>query len=603
MDARRGLIRMRPLRAALLASALAAAACSSAHGQIQGPATALTVGSTVVNGGSNGQCLYINAGTVGVNTCGMTTITVDTTTITGGTTTRVLYDNAGVIGEYTNVQLTALIGLATTALSGALPAWPNTTNTFFRGDGTYAQPSFSNLSGTPTTLAGYGITNGALNTRLLNTTAPITGGGDLTADRTLACATCATTTNGGAITGTGPVAVSVAGAISITGVAGQVLAGAGPAFTATPTLGASGTLGSVTLGNATSGLLTLQPVTGALGTVTLSLPAATDTLVGKATTDTLTNKTYDTAGAGNSFLINGTAITAVSGTGSAVLSASPTFTGTVTSPALTLSNAGTLSAPALALSNCGANCGLVATAAGELQVSILGLDRLNYNVTIANSWYSPSPFGAGGVFTAYGAVNFTAASIGVKMGGTNVNYLQNINVAGTLQLGQTDVDTNASIVAQTLRTQGTLAGGTADQAGKDFTLGVSPGKGTGAGGIFHIATAPAGTTGTAVNALVDALLIDSKSHLRVGATTAPALTSCGTGSPTILGTDIAGTAATGCVITFNKAYANTPFCTVTWQGTPLLSQSFVVSASAITLTQTSTSGDIINYVCMSQNAG
>lgn len=64
-----------------------------------------------------------------------------------------------------------------------------------------------------------------------------------------------------------------------------------PAFSATPILGASGTLGSLEFGNATSGTIKIQPVTGALSTVTLSLPAATDTLVGKATTDTLTNKT------------------------------------------------------------------------------------------------------------------------------------------------------------------------------------------------------------------------------------------------------------------------------------------------------------------------
>lgn len=58
------------------------------------------------------------------------------------------------------------------------------------------------------------------------------------------------------------------------------------------TLGVAGTsVGAVDFKNATSGTVTLQPVTGALGTVTLSLPAATDTLVGKATTDTLTNKT------------------------------------------------------------------------------------------------------------------------------------------------------------------------------------------------------------------------------------------------------------------------------------------------------------------------
>jgi hypothetical protein len=71
---------------------------------------------------------------------------IGTSTITGGTTLRVLYDNAGVFGEYTNAQLTALINAATASLPGALPAWPNNTTTFFRGDGTYATLNCAALS-------------------------------------------------------------------------------------------------------------------------------------------------------------------------------------------------------------------------------------------------------------------------------------------------------------------------------------------------------------------------------------------------------------------------------------------------------------------------
>lgn len=57
-------------------------------------------------------------------------------------------------------------------------------------------------------------------------------------------------------------------------------------------VGTTGTTdGTIDFLNATSGSITLSPPAGALGTAVLTLPAATDTLVGKATTDTLTNKT------------------------------------------------------------------------------------------------------------------------------------------------------------------------------------------------------------------------------------------------------------------------------------------------------------------------
>jgi hypothetical protein len=74
----------------------------------------------------------------------------------------------------------------------------------------------------------------------------------------------------------------------------------------------------------TSGNTTVNASAVASGTLTL--PAATDTLVGKATTDIFTNKTYDTAGTGNVFKINGTQITLISGNTNKLASASGTYT-------------------------------------------------------------------------------------------------------------------------------------------------------------------------------------------------------------------------------------------------------------------------------------
>ena len=97
--------------------------------------------------------------------------------------------------------------------------------------------------------------------------------------------------------------------------------------TSVETLGVSGSsVGGLKLNNATSGSVTVQPVTGALGSSVLSLPAATDQLIARATTDTLTNKTFDTGGTGNVFKIAGTQISSISGNTSKVGTTSGTLT-------------------------------------------------------------------------------------------------------------------------------------------------------------------------------------------------------------------------------------------------------------------------------------
>lgn len=77
----------------------------------------------------------------------------------------------------------------------------------------------------------------------------------------------------------------------------------------------------------------------------------------------------------------------------------------------------------------------------------------------------------------------------------------------------------------------------------------------------------------------------------------------GTGTPTIVtgSTDTAGevtggTLATSIVVTFSSVKTNAPFCTVTEQ-TQLAAFAYTISTSAITITQTATTGAKVDYHC------
>ena len=84
--------------------------------------------------------------------------------------------------------------------------------------------------------------------------------------------------------------------------------------------------------------------------------------------------------------------------------------------------------------------------------------------------------------------------------------------AANLRFGAADA---AAPVGQTLSVQSVVAG-TTNTAGANLTITGSQGTGTGAGGSIVFQVAPAGSTGTAQNALVNALTIDSSKNATFG---------------------------------------------------------------------------------------
>jgi hypothetical protein len=119
-------------------------------------------------------------------------------------------------------------------------------------------------------------------------------------------------------------------------------------------------------------------------------------------------------------------------------------------------------------------------------------------------------FNDGGVFGGDAGLTFNKTTGRLTVGSSgqfafSTDLLLTRKAAANLRLGAADA---AAPAAQTLSVQSVVAG-TTNTAGANLTITGSQGTGTGAGGSIVFQVAPAGSSGTAQNALADALTISS----------------------------------------------------------------------------------------------
>lgn len=307
---------------------------------------------------------------------------------------------------------------------------------------------------------------------------------------------------------------------------------AGTGLTATPTnpITTSGTIlldsklaPLDTLGTAlqyvrvNSGATALEYATlsGGTGTVTTVSVASANGFAGTVANATTTPAITITTTITSPVLAgNGTAISAatVTGTGSTVvLGTSPSISGatitTSTVNGVTLTTGGGTTTFLNANGAYSTPAGSGGLIVGTTTITSGSTGNIEYNNAGVLGEYTIT--GSGTVVAMQTSPNFLTSITG------NSNSILTFPAAATWKFGAADA---ASPVAQSLKVQNVVAG-TSNTVGTSLTISGSQGTGTGTGGSIILQTAPAGTTGTSVNPLTNAVTILGNGDVGVGTST------------------------------------------------------------------------------------
>lgn len=248
----------------------------------------------------------------------------------------------------------------------------------------------------------------------------------------------------------------------------------------------------------------------------LALSDVKDYIIALANTWTAT-QTIDPADNTSALAVSGFSLTGSNAQSLVDLAGTWNTSGTPTALKLNVTDTASASGSLLMDLQVGGSTQFSVSKSGNLAFSpgakvVSGASTISFDLTIFGgaSTLAASRSSMGNGFIVGSAYSYNFSSTSGANGTADV--ILSRRAAANLRLGAADA---ASPVAQTLSVQSVVAG-TTNTAGANLTITGSQGTGTGAGGSIIFQVAPAGSSGTAQNALATAWQISGAGHLLAG---------------------------------------------------------------------------------------